>query len=83
MWNIIIPIITFIVGIAIGGFAVSIVFKKQMTDMQADPKQIQAIARGMGMNLSQKQMNQITRQMQNSTTKKNTPKNTAKPVKKK
>ena len=67
MWAIIIPIVTFIVGLAVGGFAVSLVVKKQMADMNADPKQIQAIARSMGMNLNQKQMNQITRQMQNTT----------------
>lgn len=67
MWDILIPIITFIGGLGVGGFAVSTVVKKQMADMNADPKQIQAIARSMGMNLNQKQMNQITRQMQNST----------------
>lgn len=70
MWEIIIPILTFVVGILLGGFGVSFAFKKQMTQMNNDPKQIQNIARSMGMNLNQKQMNQITRQMQNSTTKK-------------
>ena len=79
MWDIIIPIITFIGGLGIGGYGVSTVFKKQMTQMNQDPKQIQAIAKSMGMNLNQKQMNQITRQMQNAgTNKTNTKKSTPK-----
>lgn len=69
-WDILIPVITFILGIVVGGVSVSFAIKKQTNMMNSDPKQIQALARSMGKNLNQKQLNQISRQMQNSQTKK-------------
>jgi uncharacterized protein YneF (UPF0154 family) len=65
MWNYIIPILTLLIGLA-GGFAIGVWYlKNQMTNMQMDEKQLQQIARSMGMNLNQKQLNQMTRRMQN------------------
>lgn len=63
MWDIIIPIVTFIGGLAAGGFGASILLRKEMSKMQNDPTQIQAIAKSMGVNLSQKQLNMVTRSM--------------------
>lgn len=65
MWEILLPILTGIFGVGVGGFGSYHLFKKQMTSMQNDPKQIQALAKSMGMNLNQKQMNQITRSLGN------------------
>ena len=47
-------------------------FRKEMMKMQNDPAQIQAIAKSMGVNMSQKQLNMVTRQMQGGTSKKKT-----------
>ncbi|WCN37371.1 YneF family protein [Aneurinibacillus uraniidurans] len=64
MWQYITPVLTLILGLA-GGFALGVWYlKNQMTNMQMDEKQIQQIARSMGMNLNQKQMNQLSRKMQ-------------------
>jgi uncharacterized protein YneF (UPF0154 family) len=65
MWTYITPILTLILGL-VGGFAIGVWYlKNQMTNMQMDEKQLQQIARSMGMNLNQKQLNQMTRRMQN------------------
>ncbi|PGK51641.1 hypothetical protein CN918_28005 [Priestia megaterium] len=72
MWDIIIPIVTFIGGLALGGFGASRILRKEMMKMQNDPAQIQAIAKSMGVNMSQKQLNMVTRQMQGGTGKKKT-----------
>lgn len=64
MWDVIIPIVTFIVGGALGGFGATKLLKKEMMKMQNDPAQIQAIAKSMGVNMSQKQLNMVTRSMQ-------------------
>ena len=63
--DIIIPIVTFIVG-AVGGFAGGVFYlRRQMSNMSMDNKQIQQMARQMGMNLNQKQLNQMNRKMKN------------------
>lgn len=70
MWSWIIPILTLIVGL-VAGFALGVFFlRRQMTNMTMDPKQMQAMAKQMGMNLNQKQMNQAQRMMQNMNKKK-------------
>lgn len=69
-WNIVIPILTLLVGL-VGGFAIGVwYFKKEMGNMQMDEKQLQQIARSMGVNLNQKQLNQMTRKMGNVNLKK-------------
>ncbi len=63
--DIVIPIVTFVVG-AIGGFAGGVFYlRRQMSNMSMDNKQIQQMARQMGMNLNQKQLNQMNRKMKN------------------
>ncbi|MGC5325838.1 YneF family protein [Brevibacillus sp. SYSU BS000544] len=65
MWQWIIPILTLIVGL-VGGFALGTFYlKKQMSNMQMDEKQLQTMARSMGMNLNQKQLKQMSRNMKN------------------
>ena len=70
VWSILIPILTLILGFLAGAFVASRVLRKEMEKMQNDPAQIQAIAKSMGVNMSQKQLNMVTRQMQGSGKKK-------------
>lgn len=80
MWDILIPILTFLVGALVGGFVAYKLILKKVNSMQmsADPKQLQALAQSMGMKLNQKQLNMAAKQMQ-----KHQQKPTAKPNKKK
>lgn len=63
MWNIIIPIITLIIGLAGGFFISTFYIKHQMKNMKMDNKQIMDMARSMGVNLSQKQLNMVSKKM--------------------
>ncbi|GED29771.1 hypothetical protein BCE02nite_09120 [Brevibacillus centrosporus] len=64
-YNWVIPIVTLLLGL-VGGFAGGTYYlKKQMQNMQMDEKQLQAMARSMGMNLNQKQLKQMSRTMKN------------------
>lgn len=64
-WNWVIPIVTLIIGLIGGFYAATYYLKKQMSNMQMDEKQIQNMARSMGMNLNQKQLKQMSRNMKN------------------
>lgn len=64
MWSYIIPILTLIVGLVGGFFGGVYYLKYQMQNMQMDEKQLQAMAKSMGMNLNQKQLSQATKAMQ-------------------
>ncbi len=65
MWQWIIPVLTLILGL-VGGFFIGVYYlRKQISNMQMDEKQIQAMARSMGMNLNQKQLKQMSRNMKN------------------
>ncbi len=63
MWSYIIPILTLIIGLAGGFFGGVYYLKSQMLNMQMDEKQLQAMAKNMGMNLNQKQLSQATKAM--------------------
>ncbi|GAB7389321.1 hypothetical protein BSNK01_31590 [Bacillaceae bacterium] len=65
MWEIAIPILTFVGGLILGGVGASYFLRRQLTKMQMDEKQLQQMARAMGMNLNQKQLKQMNRMMQN------------------
>lgn len=66
MWyNWVIPIVTLLVGLAGGFYGGTLYLKKQLGNMQMDDKQIQTMARSMGMNLNQKQLKQMSRNMKN------------------
>ncbi|HZG15497.1 MAG TPA: YneF family protein [Candidatus Bathyarchaeia archaeon] len=66
MWNWIIPILTLLVGLVGGFFIGAYYLRRQLSNMQMDDKQIQAMARSMGMNLNQKQLKQVSRNMKNT-----------------
>jgi len=62
-WDIIIPIVTLIVGL-IGGFAGGVFYlRQQLTKMQSDPETLQKIAKQMGYNLNKKQLQQAQQMM--------------------
>lgn len=71
MWNYIIPILTLIIGLVGGFFGGVYYLKKQMLNMQFDEKQLQAMAKNMGMNLNQKQLSQATKAMKSMQKNKN------------
>ncbi len=63
--DIVIPTLTLIVGIIIG-FIVGVHYlKRKMTNMTMDENQMKQMAKQMGMNLNQKQINQMNRMMRN------------------
>ncbi|WP_068779708.1 YneF family protein [Paenibacillus sp. GM2] len=63
--NIAIPIITLIVGL-VGGFAIGVFYlKNQLTKMQNDPQMLQKMAKQMGYNLNNKQMQRAQQMMKN------------------
>ena len=65
VWHIIIPIVTLIVGLA-GGFAAGVYYlRNQMTKMQNDPQMMQQMAKQMGYNLNNKQMQRAQQMMKN------------------
>jgi uncharacterized protein YneF (UPF0154 family) len=65
MWQWIIPILTLLAGLIGGFFLGAYYLRKQLSNMQMDDKQLQAMARSMGVNLNQKQLKQMSRTMKN------------------
>jgi uncharacterized protein YneF (UPF0154 family) len=64
MWDVIIPIVTLIVGL-VGGFFIGVFYlRSQMTKMQNDPASLQKMAKQMGYNLNKQQL-QKAQQMMN------------------
>lgn len=64
-WDIIIPIVTLIVG-AVGGFFIGVFYlRKQLEKMQNDPEMIQKMAKQMGYNLNKQQMSKAQNMMKN------------------
>ncbi len=64
-YNIVIPIVTLIVGLA-GGFFIGVFYlRKQLEKMQNDPEMIQKMAKQMGYNLNKQQMNRAQNMMKN------------------
>ncbi|MFD0961313.1 YneF family protein [Paenibacillus chungangensis] len=64
-YNIVIPIITLIVG-AIAGFFVGVFYlRKQLERMQSDPEMLQRMAKQMGYNLNNNQMKRAQQMMKN------------------
>ncbi|REK74900.1 YneF family protein [Paenibacillus paeoniae] len=64
-YNIVIPIVTLIVG-AVGGFFVGVFYlRKQLEKMQNDPEMIQRMAKQMGYNLNKQQMTRAQNMMKN------------------
>lgn len=64
-YNIVIPIVTLIVGL-VGGFFIGVFYlRKQMEKMQSDPEMLQKMAKQMGYNLNNKQMQRAQQMMKN------------------
>lgn len=62
-YNIVIPIVTLIVGGA-GGFFIGVYYlRKQLEKMQSDPEMLQKMAKQMGYNLNGKQMQRAQQMM--------------------
>lgn len=61
--NIVIPIITFVLGAAIGFAAGVYYLRSQLTKMQSDPEMMRQMAKQMGYNLNKNQMNQMQKMM--------------------
>lgn len=64
-WNVLIPVLTLVAGLAAGFFAGIFYVRKQMEKMQNDPKLMQKLARDMGLNVNKRQMQQVQRMMKN------------------
>ncbi|WP_422659717.1 YneF family protein [Paenibacillus sp. EC2-1] len=63
--EIVIPIITLIVGL-VGGFFIGVFYlRKQLEKMQNDPQMLQKMAKQMGYNLNGKQMQRAQHMMKN------------------
>lgn len=58
-YNFVIPIVTLIIGIALGFYLGIQTLKKQMTNMTMDDNQLREMAKKMGYNVNQKQLQQI------------------------
>jgi len=65
MWNVIIPILTGIVGIVIGFFGGVYYLRKQIERMQSDPKMLQEMAKRMGYNVNKQQLNKMQQMLKN------------------
>lgn len=65
LWNYVIPIVTLIVGVVIGFFAGVYYLRRQMEKMQSDPEMLQRMAKQMGYNLNNKQMQKMQQMMKN------------------
>jgi uncharacterized protein YneF (UPF0154 family) len=63
--NIVIPVVTLLLG-AVGGFFIGVYYlRKQLEKMQNDPAMIQEMAKKMGYNLNKNQMNKMQNMMKN------------------
>ncbi|GBF77147.1 hypothetical protein PA598K_05677 [Paenibacillus sp. 598K] len=64
-WDIVIPIITLIVGLA-GGFFIGVFYlRKQLEKMQSDPEMLQKMAKQMGYNMNKQQLQKAQSMMKN------------------
>lgn len=65
-WNIAIPVVTLILGLA-GGFFIGVFYlRKQLEKMQSDPEMLQKMAKQMGYNMNKQQMQRAQQMMKNN-----------------
>ena len=63
MWNYIIPVVTFIAGLA-GGFFIGVFYlRKQLEAMQNNPELLKKVAKQMGYNINKQQINKVQQMM--------------------
>ncbi|MFB5676709.1 YneF family protein [Paenibacillus terreus] len=74
-WNIVIPIVTLILGLVGGFFIGAFYLRKQLEKMQSDPEQLQKMAKQMGYNLNSKQMQKAQQMMKSQQFNRNQPGN--------
>ncbi|CAH0118864.1 MULTISPECIES: YneF family protein [unclassified Paenibacillus] len=63
--NYIIPIITLVVGLVLGFIIGVFYLRRQLTKMQSDPDMLAKMAKQMGYNLNNKQMQRAQQMMKN------------------
>jgi uncharacterized protein YneF (UPF0154 family) len=64
-WDIVIPILTLIVGLILG-FLIGVYYLRyQMTKMQSNPEMLQKMAKQMGYNMNNQQLQQAQKMMKN------------------
>lgn len=64
-YHIAIPIVTLVAGL-VGGFFIGVYYlRKQMEAMQSNPEMMREMAKKMGYNVNQKQMNQMQQMLRN------------------
>lgn len=64
-WDIVIPIVTLIAGLA-GGFFIGVFYlRKQLEAMQRDPAMLQKMAKQMGYNVNKQQLQRMQQMMKN------------------
>lgn len=68
--NIVVPTISFIIGLILGAVIGVYYLRKKMKNLSMDDKQMQQMAKQMGVNLNQKQLKQVNRMMNNMNDKK-------------
>ncbi len=62
-WNIIIPVITLVVGV-VGGFFIGVYyFQRQMKSMQNNPEMLKEMAKKMGYNMNKQQLSKVQQMM--------------------
>jgi len=64
-WDIVIPVVTLIVGAIAGFFAGVFYLRKQLENMQNDPEMLQKMAKQMGYNMNKQQMQRAQQMMKN------------------
>lgn len=64
VWNIIIPIITLLVGVVLGFVFGVFYLRKQMTRIQNDPEMLQKMAKQMGYNMNKQQLQRAQQMLQ-------------------
>lgn len=62
-WDIIIPIVTLIVGLIVGFAGGVFYLRGQLTKMQNDPEMLQKVAKQMGYNLNKQQLQRAQQMM--------------------
>jgi len=64
VWNIIIPILTLLVGVVLGFVFGVFYLRNQMTRIQNDPEMLQKMAKQMGYNMNKQQLQRAQQMLQ-------------------
>lgn len=67
VWNIVIPIITLIVGAVLGFIGGVFYLRNQLTKMQNDPEMLARMAKQMGYNMNKQQLQQAQKMLKKHT----------------